>query len=98
MKKKNTQEILEVFKPFLWSYDLSKFDLDIDKERIITNVLNWGTKNATDLLFEIYSFDEIKKIVENPRSGEWHNKSLNYWCIFFGIEPIKIKNVLRNIR
>lgn len=95
---KNEQEILKVFKPFLWSYDLSKFDLEADKERIITNVLNWGTKSATDLLLKIYNKNEIKKVLETPRPGEWSDKSLNYWRLIFNLEPIKTKNVLRNFR
>lgn len=48
------QEIIKKFKPFLWSYDISKVDLNKNKERIITNVLNLGTKEATDLIFYLY--------------------------------------------
>ena len=92
------QKILAVFKPFLWSYDITKMNLKKDKIRIITNILNLGSKEATDLLFQIYSAKEIKQTVKNPRPGEWNDKSLNYWSIIFDMEPKKTKNVLRDIR
>jgi hypothetical protein len=88
------QEILTKFKPFLWSYDISKMDLERDKNRIITNVLNLGTEQATDLLFEIYKKEDIRKVVADPIPGEWNKKALNYWSIIFDLE---IKHVLRHI-
>lgn len=92
------EQILEKFKPFLWSFDIVKIDLDKDKKRIITNVLNLGTLEATDLLFKVYSRKEIKKLIKNPLPGEWGDKSLNYWSIIFNIKPIKAKYVLRHFR
>ncbi|HKK54645.1 MAG TPA: hypothetical protein VJ926_03940 [Patescibacteria group bacterium] len=47
MKEKNNEK-LKQFKPFLWSYDIEKLDVGRDKRRIITNVLNLGTKKACD--------------------------------------------------
>jgi len=89
------QEILKKFKPFLWSYDIEKMDIERDKSRIITNVLNLGTKEAIDLLFEIYNRNDIKELVKNPKPGEWSKKSLNYWSIIFDLKP---KYVLRHFR
>ena len=91
-------QILEKFKPFLWSFDISKMDIKKNKKRIITNVLNLGTKEATDLLFNVYNKNEIKAQVENPMPGEWNNKSLNYWSIIFDVNPKKTKHVLRHFR
>jgi len=42
------QKIPKFVVPFLWSFDLAKLDLEKDKKRIITNILNLGTKQATD--------------------------------------------------
>lgn len=94
--KNDNKKILKKFQPFLWSYDIEKIDLEKNKKRIITNVLNLGTKEATDLLFEIYDRKDIKQQVKNPLPGEWSNKSLNYWSIIFDIKP-KL-NALRNIK
>ena len=89
---------MQKLKPFLWSFDVSKMDIQKNKKRIITNILNLGTKEATNLLFKVYNKKEIKKQVKNPLPGEWNNKSLNYWSIIFNIEPKKIKYVLRHFR
>lgn len=96
--EQNQAKILQKFKPFLWSFDISKMDIQKNKKRIITNILNLGTKETTDLLFKIYDKKEIKKQIENPLPGEWNDKSLNYWSIIFEIEPKKTKYVLRYFR
>lgn len=80
---------MNLFKPFLWSYDIDKMDFSRDKERIITNVLNLGTRQATNSLFKIYDKQNLKKVVANPLPGEWNKKSLNYWQLVFGIKNPK---------
>jgi len=70
-------------KPFLWSYDTDKMDLQKDKTRIINNVLNLGTSDATDWLFKTYSTKDIKNYLKNPLPGEISDKSLNYWRLVF---------------
>ncbi len=77
--------------PFLWSYDVAKMDLDRDKKRIITNVLNLGTAQATDWLFETYSKEEIKDAITNPFAGEWNKKSLHYWSMILDVKPGNLK-------
>ena len=76
--------------PFLWSYDVEKLDMERDKKRIITNVLNLGTAQATKWLFRVYSREDIKETVANPLTGEWSKKSLNFWSIIFNINPVPI--------
>lgn len=71
--------------PFLWSYDILQIDLERDKNRIVINVLNLGTKEATDWLFLVYSKEEIQKIVSESLSGEWCKKSLHYWRLVLGV-------------
>jgi hypothetical protein len=78
-------------KPFLWYHDFKKIDLQKDKQRIILNILNIGTKKATDWLFDFYPKSEIKKIVINYGSkGELSKKSLNYWVLFLNIDSKKL--------
>lgn len=78
---------MKVFKPFLWSYDTTKMDLVKDQKRIITNVLNWGTHEASRLLFKIYDPKSIKQVVLHPSPGDWNKKSLNYWSLMFKVTP-----------
>ncbi len=78
-------------KPFLWSYDFSKLDLRKDKQRIILNILNLGTKEATDWLFSYYSKPEIKNVIINHGAkGELSDKSLNYWTLILKIDKRKL--------
>lgn len=85
------KKALKIFKPFLWSYDVPKMDLERDKKRIITNVLNFGTKDATDFLFKTFDKKEIIELVKNPIPGEMSKKSLNYWALVLNVNPGKLK-------
>jgi hypothetical protein len=80
-----TKNIPQFVAPFLWSYDVSRLDLARDKKRIILNVLNLGTKEATDWLFSVYPKDEIRNVVAESLYGEWNKKSLYYWRFVLGI-------------
>ncbi|MEK7163470.1 MAG: hypothetical protein AAB775_02075 [Patescibacteria group bacterium] len=80
------KSFLKKIAPFLWSYDVDKMDADRDKKRIITNVLNLGTKSAVEELFQTYKKSEIKEVVEKPLPGEWNEKSLNFWNTILDIE------------
>jgi len=80
---------MNLLRPFLWSYNINEMDFSRDKKRIITNVLNYGTKQATNLIFKIYGENSLKEVVANPLSGEWNKKSLNYWQLIFDIKNQK---------
>lgn len=79
--------IPEFVQPFLWSYDIDALDISRDKKRIITNVLNLGTSEATDWLFDTYTKEDIKNCLVNPLPGEWNNKSMNFWSLLFDVQP-----------
>ena len=73
--------------PFLWSYDVAALDVVKHKKRIITNILNLGTKEATDWLFAEYSLEDIRETILHPLPGEWNMKSLNFWSLVLGVTP-----------
>ena len=79
-------------KPFLWSYDTDALDISADKKRIITNVLNFGTSQATDWLLKTYTKDDIKSCVTNPLPGEWNKKSMVFWSLMLGVKPAIAQN------
>lgn len=62
-------------------------DIVKDEERIITNVLNFGTLDASKLLFKVYNLKKIKNVVLHPAPGEWNKKSLNYWSLMLKVTP-----------
>jgi hypothetical protein len=73
----------------LWSYDTTKLDLknEADKLRIITNILNHGTKEATDWLFAVVKREDIQRAIKHALPGEWNKKSLNFWSYLFDVIP-----------
>lgn len=74
-------------KQALWSYDTSRIDLNIHKKLIISQVLNYGVKEATDWLFRTYEIEEIRNISNTIPMGQWSKKSLGLWSLFLGINP-----------
>lgn len=79
--------IPQFVQPFLWSYDINALDLLRDKKRIITNVLNLGTSQATDWLFKVYTKEDMRDCLTHPLPGEWSNKSLAFWSLLLDVEP-----------
>ena len=88
------EKLPKFLKPFLWSYDFLLLDKERDKKRVITHVLNFGTKKATDWLFGAYSREEIKDAIKHPLAGEWNRKSINYWSLVLDVTP---GSLVRNI-
>jgi len=80
-----TRKVPKQFQRALWSYDISKMDLEEDKDEIITQVLNYGTWEDLKLLFKLYPEKDIKKVVRYPRRGVWFKKVLNFWTTVFNI-------------
>lgn len=71
----------------LWSYNIDKIDLDLHKKLIIAQVLNYGTKEATDWLFRTYNLGEIREVSESIPAGQWGKKSLALWSLYLNIKP-----------
>ena len=80
-------ELIQAVKATLWSYDVNNINIIHDKELIITNVLNFGTKEATDWLFKTYDKKDIVNVIQHPRPGIWNKKSLNLWSVVFDVVP-----------
>ena len=79
------KKIPKSFQRALWSYDIEKMDARKNKTEIVTQILNHGNSDDLKRLFEIYSDEEIKEIVKNPRRGVWFEKVLNFWTTIFDI-------------
>ncbi len=71
----------------LWSYDIKKIDPKKHKKIIISQVLNWGNKRATDWLFGFYDKGEIADVANLIPIGQWDKKSLNFWSLILNIKP-----------
>lgn len=86
MNMKSPISLPQFIRPFLWSYDVSQLDPEKDKKRIITNILNHGTKEATDWLFATFEIKDIREAIENPFPGEWNKKSLHFWSMLLEVQ------------
>lgn len=80
------EEMPQSVKAVLWSYDSNKIDFVMHKKLIITQVLNFGSKDATDWLFRTYSKDEITQVASSIPLGQWDEKSLALWSLYLGIK------------
>lgn len=67
---------------FFWDADLSKLDLEKNKEAIIERILELGDEKAVRWLFSTYSLVEIKSVAEESRGLS--AKSRNFWRIILG--------------
>jgi len=77
---------------YLPSYDISEMDLGRpeDKEEIITQILNYGSKKEILWLFSTYHLKEIKEVISHPKRGCWQERALNYWTKVFNIKLPRI--------
>jgi hypothetical protein len=78
-----------IIKPFLWSYDFEALDPEKHKRMIVGQLLNFGTKEATDWLFSYYGKKTIADVAANIPLGSWNKKSLALWKLVLDINPIK---------
>ena len=86
-KKQNNQKLPSFLKPFLWSYDLSKLNKEKHKNIIIKNILDIGTKEATDWMRKEYTKEDIKKAIKLSIQKDWSKKSINLWSLVYGVFP-----------
>jgi hypothetical protein len=68
-------------KAVLWSYDTDKIDLQKHRRLVISQVLNFGTKKATDWLFKYYGKAVIRKVASEIPLGQWDKKSYTLWSL-----------------
>lgn len=78
-----------VIKPFLWSYDFKALDPEKHKQIIVGQVLNFGTKPATDWLFSYYGKETVANTASKIPLGAWNKKSLALWKLVLDINPQK---------
>jgi hypothetical protein len=85
-KKEKDKRILKKLQKILWSYDIDSLDLEKDKDYIVTQVLNYGTLEGVKLLYKLYSEEDIREVVKNPKKGLWFKKVLNLWCLWLDVK------------
>ncbi len=79
----------QAVKVCLWSYDTNKIDFSIPGHRYITimNILNRGTMEAVEWMWQNFSEKEIKEIIKKSSESEWSRKSLSFWSQIYDVLP-----------
>jgi len=79
-----------------WDINKTKIDFKKHYRSIITRVLNYGSLEETQRLFQIYTESAIKEALIHPIRGEWHPKIYKAFCNLFSL-PVEKKafNVLQ---
>lgn len=73
----------------LWSYDTDKVDLTslADRLRIALNILNRGSRQAVEWLWQNFTDEEIKTVIKSSIATEWNRKSLFFWSQLYNVTP-----------
>lgn len=85
------QQIPQFIAPYLWSYNLSKIDVQKHKNIIIKNILNYGDTASTNWLKETYSDQEIRDTISRSTRTEWSKKSINLWSLIYNVSPKEMR-------
>ncbi len=84
-------ELPQSVKVCLWSYDTDKIDFSNsqDRYRIIMNVLNRGTMEAVQWLWQNFSEKEIADTIQESYESEWNKASLKLWSLIYKTSPVR---------
>lgn len=71
----------------LWSYDTDKVDLSslADRFLIALNILNRGSRQAVEWLWQNFTEEEIKTVIKASIASEWNMKSLSFWSQLYNV-------------
>lgn len=75
----------ESFKPLLWSYDISRLDVERDKNRIVINTINYGDLSHWRWLVDVYSAEKVRRIIETIPISEFRPGALKLVSLLLGI-------------
>lgn len=75
----------ESFKPLLWSYDISRLDVERDKNRIVINAINYGDLSHWRWLVKVYLAEEVRRIIEATPASEFRPGALKLVSLLLGI-------------
>jgi hypothetical protein len=70
-----------------WNCDRFKLDYNLDKNIIIPRIIEYGRPNDQDIMFQIYTLKEIKKIVVTIQGLD--KEKLVYFSKLLKIRPKK---------
>lgn len=88
--RKNKKNLLpDYFKPILWSYNISKINLDKYKKFIIVNTINYGDLKHWRWILKYYGKSQIQEILANSYSTEFRPRALKLALLVFSLKDYK---------
>ncbi|MCL2066560.1 MAG: hypothetical protein FWG99_03745 [Treponema sp.] len=88
--QKDNAKLLQFSPSIFWDVRVEEYDIRRDKKKIIERVMNYGTESDEILLYKLYSFNAIKKIVVNLEN--LNEKTVSYLSFVFNIKRAKFKS------
>ena len=74
------------FHPLLWSYDISRIDLERDKKTIIINALNYGDLKHWQWLVSFYGANGVREIITHIPETELRPRVRRLVALMFNID------------
>lgn len=71
------------FKPYFWSFDFEKLDIQKNKQTIILQILSYGNIKEWSQVFQIYGANQVEEVFKNSKIDNWNKKSYNFWKMKF---------------
>lgn len=78
-----TKNEYEILRPCLWGAVVESLDLKEDSFLIIERLLEHGGDKQVEFALKTYNSDTIIGVIK--QSSYLSPKTVNYWCLYFGI-------------
>jgi hypothetical protein len=80
------------FKPYFWSYDFSKIDMNKNKKTVVSQIANYGSISDWKRLIDCYGWKTVRETLLGLRPGEINKRTLKLASILFDFNPNKIES------
>ncbi len=81
------KKLQQNFPKLFWDIDTHRLDIRDHYKLIITQAINYGSVEIIKQIFQIYTHETIKEILEHPIRGVWFPKTYKAFCNLFDIVP-----------
>ncbi len=85
MFAKETATIPKFFAPILWSYNLSEFEIQKNKQIIIMQTINYGSWKHWQWITHTYGKEELRSIISEIPASAFRAPALHLASILFDI-------------
>ncbi len=82
-KKKLETDLRSIF----WDVDVDQLDIVKHAALIITQAINYGSVAVIQHVFQVYSHETIRSVLESPIRGSWYPKTYGAFCFLLDVPP-----------